>query len=92
MNRRNPTWSGNLGNSAVEKPRSPGWGPGEHRGQGAERYCPAPNLRRDLYLSDYPAARCHTRPCPGCFYTGTVEHATAQECTHSFSVDFSSPC
>lgn len=35
MNRRNPTLAGNLGGSAVERPKSTGWGPGEHAGQGA---------------------------------------------------------
>lgn len=34
MNRRSPTLAGNLGGSAVERPKSTGWGPGEHAGQG----------------------------------------------------------
>lgn len=93
MNRRNPTLSGGRGGAAVGRLKSTGWGPGEHGGPGsaigggwglARRCCQAPDLRTDLCGSDYPAAKCCSRPCPGYFDVGSVECATAEECAHFF--------
>lgn len=91
MNRRNPPLPGNLGDRAVERRRSPGWEPGELRGQGAQGCCQAPDLRTDLCRAGSPAAQCHTHP-PWLFlrWHGGACHSSGMH--PSSLVDFSGPC
>lgn len=91
MNRRNPALSSHL-KAVLWR----GWGLGEHVGQGAPswgwrpgRRCWFPDLGMDCG-SDYPAAKCRTRPCPGYFYTGPQ---SVPQLSHvPIFVVFSSPC
>lgn len=80
MNRRNPALSSHLEGSAV---RGLGlvntWVRELHRGAGgpAVRCCQALTLGWISVDCDYPAVRPHP-PCPGYFYTGSAERATAE--------------